>query len=137
MTKVIELSYMINGMDGNHKPCKTIQRQMKEIIEGNQDYKYVSLICHKSNSDNMEYASLIVDVKEYADTIPEYVFYNKELSDTIRDIVKNSACDFEQAERLIAKSKDHARDSELIKKLKNCGMSERRVAVFISAINND
>lgn len=59
-----------------------------------------------------------------------------ELSDAIRDIVTNSACDFEQALRLLKKSKDYNRDVELIKKLKNCGISEKLVNVFISAIND-
>lgn len=67
--------------------------------------------------------------------IPEEIFYNKELSDAIRDIVINSACDFDQALRLLNKSKDHTRDAELIKKLKNCGISERQVEVFVLAIN--
>ena len=68
--------------------------------------------------------------------IPEEIFYNKALSDTLRDVVINSACDFDQALRLLNKSKDHNRDAELIKKLKNCGISERQVTVFISAINS-
>jgi len=68
--------------------------------------------------------------------ISEEIFYNKELSDTLRDIVINSACDFDQALRLLNKSKDHNRDAELIKKLKNCGISEKQVTVFISAINS-
>ena len=68
--------------------------------------------------------------------IPEEIFYNKELSDTLRDVVINSSCDFDQALRLLNKSKDHNRDAELIKKLKNCGLSENQVTVFISAINS-
>lgn len=68
--------------------------------------------------------------------ITEEIFYNKELSDTLRDIVINSACDFDQALRLLNKSKNHNRDAELIKKLKNCGISEKQVTVFISAINS-
>jgi len=69
-------------------------------------------------------------------SLPEEIFYNKELSDTIRDVVKNSKCDFGQAVRLLNKSKDHMRDAEIIKKLKNCGISEQQVSVFISAINS-
>ena len=68
--------------------------------------------------------------------IPSEIFYNKELSDVIRDIVMNSACDFHQAIRFMNKSKNHKRDAELIKKLKNCGISEKQVNVFISAINS-
>ena len=79
----------------------------------------------------------LVGITGRSNMIPEYIFYDKELSDIIRDIVKTSACDFEQAVRLLSKSKDHARDSELIKKLINCGMNEQRVGVFISAINTD
>ncbi len=67
--------------------------------------------------------------------ITEEIFYNKELSDTIRDVVVNSACDFDQAVRLLSESKDHKRDSFLIKKLKNVGFSESRVNEFIRAIN--
>ena len=68
--------------------------------------------------------------------ITEEIFYNKELSDALRDIVINSACDFDQALRLLNKSKNHNRDVELIKKLVNCGVSSKQVNVFISAINS-
>ena len=68
--------------------------------------------------------------------ISEEIFYNKELSDTIRDIVINSACSFEECVRLLEKSKYHDRDAFLIKKLKNCGISEKQTKIFISAINS-
>ena len=58
------------------------------------------------------------NIKKELIEIPEEIIYNKELSDAIRDIVINSACDFDQALRLLNKSKDHTRDVELIKKLK-------------------
>ena len=68
--------------------------------------------------------------------ITEEIFYNKELCDSLRDIVMNSACDIEQAIRILNTSKNYSRDVELIKKLKNCGFGERQVLMFISAINN-
>ena len=68
--------------------------------------------------------------------ISEEIFYNKKLSDAIRDIVVNSGCDFDQAVRLLGKSKNHNRDAEFIKKLKNCGISEKQVSLFISVIND-
>ncbi len=68
--------------------------------------------------------------------IPEEVFYNKELSDAIRDIVINSWCDFDHALRLLNKSNDYERDVELIKKLNNSGISDELINVFISAINS-
>jgi len=67
----------------------------------------------------------------------EIIFYNKELCDAIRDIVINSACDFNQAVKLLNASKDHKRDVDLIKRLKNVGMSEEQVLIFIKAINTD
>ena len=68
--------------------------------------------------------------------ISEEIFYDKKLSDTLRDIVVNSACDLEQALRLIKFSKNHSRDVELIKKMKNCGFSEDKTSMFIKCINN-
>ena len=68
--------------------------------------------------------------------ITEDLFYNKELSDTIRDIVKYSACNLEDAVCLLTGSKDYKRDSFTIKKLKNCGVSTREVKKIIRIINN-
>lgn len=70
------------------------------------------------------------------DTITEEIFYNKELRDAIRDIVINSPCCFKEAVKLLKCSKDHKRDVDLIKRLKNNGLDEKRVTVFILAINN-
>jgi len=68
--------------------------------------------------------------------IPEEVFLNKKLSDSLRDIVINSLCSFEEALRLLHISKNHDRDVELIIKMKNCGLKEHKVRMFISCINS-
>lgn len=60
LNKVIKLECMTNGIDRNGNPCRTIQNQMKKILEDNQDYDFVSLVYHKTRTQNMEYASLIL-----------------------------------------------------------------------------
>ncbi len=68
--------------------------------------------------------------------ITEELFYNKELCDIIRDMVLKSACNFEDAKELLELSSDYKRDSFIIKKLKNCGVSTREVRRIICMINN-
>ncbi len=60
--------------------------------------------------------------------IPEQVFYNKPLSDAIRDVVIKSPCSFEQAHRLLKDSTNLERDANVIKEMRNQGLSERLVA---------
>jgi len=67
VTKVIKLDCMIDGEnltweDGkmSSEPCKSIQTQMKNILEQNQQYVFVSIDYHPTKSINMEYATLIV-----------------------------------------------------------------------------
>lgn len=57
--KVIELECMIGGQNVLGEPCKSIQEQMKEILEQNDNYDFVDLVYHPSNIINMKYASLI------------------------------------------------------------------------------
>ena len=73
MTKVIKLESMIGGLtvigeteEGKleYGPCKTIQDQLATILEENQDYTFIDLVYHPSKTMNMEYASLMVDVKQ-------------------------------------------------------------------------
>ena len=63
--KVIKLECMINGIRfGTGEACPSVSEQMAEILEENDNYDFVNLIYHPSNSVNMEYASLIVKVNE-------------------------------------------------------------------------
>ena len=63
------------------------------------------------------------------------VFYNKELSDKVRDLVANSNCNFHQAIRFLSVSENHERDLDLIKKMLNVGLVEHQVIKFLGAIN--
>ena len=58
--KVFNLEYMIGGTHFGGEPCKSIQEQMKKILEANDNYDFVSLVYHKDNCINMIRASLIV-----------------------------------------------------------------------------
>jgi len=66
--------------------------------------------------------------------IPDY-FYDKELCDTIRDIAKNSATTVEDAELYMKYSNDYKRDSLIVKKLANVGMSKNSILPVIKAMN--
>jgi len=70
-------------------------------------------------------------------SISEYVFYNKELSDAIRDIVKNSPCVYDKAVRLMGHSKDYERDVFIIKKLLNSGIGFETVLKIIINLNTE
>lgn len=65
----------------------------------------------------------------------EEVFYDKELSDTVRDVVMNSPCNFDTAVWFLNASKNHQRDADLIKRLLFAGIKETQVMIFIRAIN--
>lgn len=68
--KIIEISYMIDGISSTmikgkwvEEPCKTIETQMQDIFNENDNYKYVDLVYKPNgNTINMRYATLIVDV---------------------------------------------------------------------------
>lgn len=62
MNKVIELECMTDGITFGDEPCERISTQMKDILESNPDYKFVSLVYHPTREVNMEYASLIVEI---------------------------------------------------------------------------
>ncbi len=66
----------------------------------------------------------------------EEIFYNKELSDAIRDIVLNSPCTMDKALRLIKQSRFYERDVELIKNLLNHGIREDKISMIIHVINS-
>jgi len=66
--------------------------------------------------------------------IPDY-FYDKELCDTIRDIAKNSVTTVEDAELYMKYSNDYKRDSLIVKKLANVGMSKNSILPVIKAMN--
>jgi len=102
--------------------------KLLELSDGDKD-QITALI------DDMKASLLRVDVECDDTMITEEIFYNKELCDNIRDIVMNSACGFKEAVKLLSCSKNHARDVDLIKRLKNCGISKRQVIVFIGSIN--
>jgi hypothetical protein len=67
----------------------------------------------------------------------ETVFYDKELSDIIRDVVVNSACTFDFAEVVLFGSKNIERDAEIVKKLSDCGVSKTTITTVIRAMNTD
>jgi len=61
-TKVIEISYMTNGVNGNGDRCRSIESQVQDIFDENDNYRYVDLIYKPQGSSvNMRYATLIVD----------------------------------------------------------------------------
>jgi len=64
MTKVIQLSHMIGGRDWNNDPDKTIDENVKQILDKNKDYIFLGLINEPSTSSNMRYAALLVDVEK-------------------------------------------------------------------------
>jgi len=66
-----------------------------------------------------------------------HFFYNKELCDTIRDIVINSVTSIEDAELYMEHSKNYERDCFIIKKLSNVGMSRSNILRIIIALNLD
>lgn len=68
--------------------------------------------------------------------IPDY-FYDKKLCDAIRDIVKYSATSIEDAERYMRISTDYERDSFIVKKLANVGMSKYNIIPVIEALNTN
>ena len=62
-TKIIEISYMTNGVDGNGERCKSIETQVQNIFNDNINYKYVDLVYKPNgNTINMRYATLVVNV---------------------------------------------------------------------------
>ncbi len=69
--------------------------------------------------------------------ISEYVFYNKDLSNAIRDIVINSPCTYDNAVKLMDKSKNYARDIHVIKNLLNVGISFEIVLSIIINLNTE
>ncbi len=68
-------------------------------------------------------------------SIPEDVFYNKELCDAVRDIVKNSPCTYENAVVLMNYSKNYALDVIIIKELLRVGVSFEKVLKIIINLN--
>lgn len=68
--------------------------------------------------------------------ISEEVFYDKELSDAIREIVKHSVLDYDRALKLLKLSKDYTRDVHVIKGMANVGIRIDQLVVTIKAINN-
>lgn len=67
----------------------------------------------------------------------EEIFYNKELSDAIRDIVVNSPTTLVNAAMYLKYSKDYERDVVVIKKLSAVGLSFDRILVVIKGLNLD
>ena len=66
--------------------------------------------------------------------IPDF-FYKRELYDIIIDIVKNSVTTVEDAELYMKHSKDYKRDSLIVKKMSNVGMSKNNILSIIIAMN--
>ena len=67
--------------------------------------------------------------------ITEEVFYNKELCDAVRRLVKNSTYDYDRALLVISQSKDYNRDLFIIEKLANNGTSKSQIFGIIQQIN--
>lgn len=60
-------------------------------------------------------------------SIPDDIFFDKEISDIVRDIVLNSPCNPDEAIRLIGIPKDKTKGAVIIKELKNVGFGEKRI----------
>jgi hypothetical protein len=70
--------------------------------------------------------------------IPEKIFYDKELSDALRDLVINSPVEIKEAINLLELSNDYKRDSFIIKKLKISGcFGVEKIRSIISVINSE
>jgi len=62
MIKIIELSCMLDGVNMNREPDKSVERKAQEIFEKNLNYKYVDMkYKDPGRTINMEYATLIID----------------------------------------------------------------------------
>lgn len=124
-----EYPYSLSDIIDIQKRLKCTDKQLKSVLN-------CSIKMHID-------LSRIVEVLEYNkwfeedQMITEEIFYNKELSDIIRDIVITSVCDYNTAVKLLTISKDHKRDSCIIKKLLNKGVSKECVRLSIYALNND
>ena len=75
-------------------------------------------------------------MKRNTSNIPEY-FFDKEFCDAIRDIAMNSLANIEEAEMYMKVSKDYKRDSMIVKKLSNVGISRRGIMPVIKAMNSE
>lgn len=58
------------------------------------------------------------------------------IQNIILDIARTSACDYDQAVRLLTGSNNYKRDSKIIKELKNQGISEKQVLNLLIWIRN-
>jgi len=66
--------------------------------------------------------------------VPDF-FYNKELSDVIRDISKNSPFSVDDAALCMKYSCNHVCDGEIVKRLADKGMDKNEILSIIKAIN--
>lgn len=62
-TRVFNLDCMTDGITSDG-PDKSIQAQMKEVMDKRHGCEFVALIYHPSKTQNMVYASLIIKTKE-------------------------------------------------------------------------
>jgi hypothetical protein len=91
--KAIDVDHMIGGMSFEYNkdgglvpvPSKTIQQQVTIIMNENQNYEFSQLIHHSSgNTINMEYATLIVNVKDESDSIED-----KEMIEHLKNFIRS------------------------------------------------
>jgi hypothetical protein len=62
--KTIHIETMVNGVDGNGDPCKSIGEKIKDILTKHPNYKYVNRVDIPSKYQNTREALLIVKVKK-------------------------------------------------------------------------
>ena len=66
----------------------------------------------------------------------EMVFFNKELSDIIRELVRNNPVALEDAILCLKDSNDVERDVFIIRKLARVGVSRRQIITTIFILNH-
>lgn len=94
--KAIDIDYMIGGMSFGYSkdgglvpvPCKSIQQKVTIIMNDNPNYEFSQLIHHSSgNTINMEYATLIVNIKD--ESIIDKEKIDKEMIEHLKSFIRS------------------------------------------------
>lgn len=114
---------------------KEVQCILKCNLKELESILDVSIKCNVSFD---EIYTLLANLNTFKlNPIPEHIFYNKELSDAIRDIVVKSPCTYENAVKLMNNSKNYTRDVHVIKGLLSVGISFKIVERIIINLNTE
>ena len=105
---------MINGVDTNGNPSKTLEEKMQDVFNKNPEYKYIDLV-YKPNGKtiNMRYATLIVE-DGYQKSLS--IFSGSDLEDVDIDTLNNAL--YTQKRTLVRGSKAYHKVNDTHKKIK-------------------